>query len=484
MILSLIAPLANTALVAPSVGAPDCNIWISQSGITAGSAAQLTWWTMNAGNAMLSDGTDAPVGVAPSGSETITPSSSRTYTLVVTGAAGGSKTCSVSISVTPSTSAAPTCSLSATPGAHYAGQAVRLVWYSQNATGGALSGVGTLSASELAQGSRDVYPTQSTLYTMTVGNNSGSRTCSALVTIGSGNTGGSYNTGYTTYTSGTAYRPVTTQTTYTISSPSYGNSYVTARPLVTSGWYPNPVVNTRSYSSPSYYTSGDEWYTSSPSYTNGLGDYSLTNIWNDAGSGEYLATDHSCSGYWCDSEPDSWAYGAPQNSNLPFSNEYGWYGDNGIEKVYTDTSGRVQAWAAEEDPSIPLDSYYSGDSQYGSWYDSASASGSGFDPYYTSVPGITADTDGMDAWSYYQSPATSPTEYYQTAETGGSWDNPVMMYSPGSQGDTSYGTTIDYGRANTPAWYDWEPNGWNGGTDPNASGVWDGGNWGTSEYSI
>jgi hypothetical protein len=449
MILSLIAPMANTALVAPSVGAPDCNIWLAQSGITAGSATQLTWWTMNAGNAMLSDGTGSyPVGA--SGQETITPASSRTYTLVVTGAAGGSKTCSVSIVVSPSTSAAPTCSLSATPGTHRAGQAVRLVWYSQNATAGTLSNSGALQPNELSQGSRDVYPTQSTLYTMTVGNNSGSRTCAALVTIGPGSgTGTTYNSGYTTYTSGTSYRPVTSQTTYTISSPSYSNSYVTARPLVTSGWYPNPVLNTRSYSSPSYY--GGDIYTSSPSYTNGLGDWSLTNVWNDAASGAYLETNRDCYGYSCAATPSSWSYGDDSFS------QYGGYDENGYvqNRVY-DNYGNLTASASEEDP-YPLD-----------WYSSAGATPSNDyqnqDLNSYSVPGVGLGAANDNYWdnAYPSAPATSPFDYYPSS----AYDS----VNQSSQGDMP--------------WYQFSGNTWDGGTDPNSSGVYYGGDWGTSEYSI
>lgn len=297
MLLSLMAPIANTALVAPSTGGLDCGLWLSQSGVSAGTSVQLTWWTMNAAQATLVDGTSGSTNVALSGSVAFTPSSSRTYTLIARNAQGLTKSCTANITVSPSSSAVPSCGISASPGVHYAGQPLQLVWYSQNATAAQISNLGTIPPSQLAQGTATVAPSQTTLYTMQVANASASRTCSALVTISPrpGTTQTSYSSpAYTPQTS-YVYRPTTyTTAPRTTYSPSYSSpSY--------SSYSPYSSRNNSSYTT---YESWDTWDT--PYQSSGLGDYTLTNIWNGVGSGDVAFTNHDCYGSYCTALPTSW----------------------------------------------------------------------------------------------------------------------------------------------------------------------------------
>ncbi|MBI5470467.1 hypothetical protein HY968_04100 [Candidatus Kaiserbacteria bacterium] len=82
---------------------------------------------------------------------------------------------------TTTPSSIPMCGISTPPAIHYAGGPAELVWYSQNATSASIAGIGAVPL----QGSRTVYPTRTTTYTMTVANSAASRTCSVIVTISS-----------------------------------------------------------------------------------------------------------------------------------------------------------------------------------------------------------------------------------------------------------------------------------------------------------
>lgn len=388
MILSLFSPLANTAFTAPTAGL-DCGIWLNQSSVSSGSAAQLTWWSSNASQATLTESGSAPYSVAVSGSKTVAPSGSMTYTLNVWDNAGNTKACSVSIAVSNGNSL-PVCTLSAAPGTHVAGQPVRLIWYTQNATGANLSDYGTIPASQLASGYADMYPTQSTLYTMTVANNSGSRTCSALVTLASQNPQ-PHATGYIPNSQPLVYSPTYYQPTYYPSSsgysyPSYGYTggytypsngpYSTAYFDTVDNYLDQVDYNTGGgiYPSDSYYPSS--YYSSdfadpsayyvAPSSSNGLGDYSLTNTFNNF---YQVGTPFS------DTSSSDW-------SSVPGTSF---------------DSGNTSSYYQNSDPQAPYSSpfdYYAGptydntqtnDQQWYNWGDNGSGWNSGSDPYSSGV---------------------------------------------------------------------------------------------------
>lgn len=307
--LMMLAPLGNTALVGTTQGAADCQLWLSQSSIATNGSAQLVWSTANATGATMSENGNTPVSIAASGSVAVSPNTARTYTLVARNVNNGSsKTCIATLSVSSGSTSAPTCAISTTPGTHYAGQAVQLVWYTQGAQAATISNIGSVPSSQLAQGTITVHPSQSTLYTMTVGNAAATRTCSAAVTITSQTSTIPQTT--TSY----VMRPVQTATTYSTPSSAY-----TAPRYVSSPSYSTsvPSYSTRSYApSSSGYTTRESWdMWDSPSRSNGLGDYTLTNIWNDIGDGGSLSfTNHDCYGNDCSPYATSWGAGNPDGS--------------------------------------------------------------------------------------------------------------------------------------------------------------------------
>lgn len=74
---------------------------------------------------------------------------------------------------------APTCSITANPTAITPGQSSMLSWTSTNATGGTISGIGSVGPS----GSQSVSPSQTTTYSGTFTGMGGSAECSATVTV-------------------------------------------------------------------------------------------------------------------------------------------------------------------------------------------------------------------------------------------------------------------------------------------------------------
>ncbi len=403
ILLSLFSPLANTAFTAPAYNALDCGIWINQSSVSAGSAAQLTWWSTNAAQATLSESGAAPYAVAVSGSKTVVPQGSSTYTLSVRDGAGNTKACAVSLSVSTNASL-PVCTLSATPGTHVAGQPVRLIWYTQYATGANLSGFGAIPASQLPSGYADMYPAQSTVYTMTVANGAGSRTCSALVTLAAQSPQPApYATGYVPTPQPIVYSP-----TY------YPSSYPTYAPTYTASY---PTSGTAGYTYPSNGTYSTAYFDTVDNY--------LDQVDANTGGGISVYNPNS-SYYYSDFNDPSAYYVAPSQSNglgdYTLTNTFNSFGDIGT----------------------PYDNAYYG-------------------VPYAQAPGTSIDWNDNSAYytnSEPQAPASSPFDYY------GTYDNST------------------YSQPSEQQWYDWGDNssGWNGGTDPNSSGVYYGGT-DTNNYS-
>ena len=74
----------------------------------------------------------------------------------------------------------PSCTMSTPPGNHQPGSPATLVWFTENGKTAAINqGIGQVPL----KGTHTVYPTRTTIYTMTVGNGQTTRTCSAMVTI-------------------------------------------------------------------------------------------------------------------------------------------------------------------------------------------------------------------------------------------------------------------------------------------------------------
>jgi peptidoglycan-associated lipoprotein len=98
------APAAPPAAPPPPPAAqPQATLSVTPDSIQAGQSATLSWSTQNAANVNI----DGIGGVAPSGSQSVSPSSSTTYHLTAQGP-GGTAEASARLTVTEAAAAAPT----------------------------------------------------------------------------------------------------------------------------------------------------------------------------------------------------------------------------------------------------------------------------------------------------------------------------------------------------------------------------------------
>jgi hypothetical protein len=127
---------------------PSCSLTSNLSTITDGGSVILTWVATDATTVTLSGpGIVGAQTVTPpnGGTITMTPPSgitSATYTLNATGPGGACTPSTVTITITPATSAA-TCSLTASSSSITAGQSVTLNWTLTGATSGTITGGGS-----------------------------------------------------------------------------------------------------------------------------------------------------------------------------------------------------------------------------------------------------------------------------------------------------------------------------------------------------
>ena len=143
--------------------------------ITAGESATLTWTTTGASSARLDPGgeTIAAAELA-SGSKSVSPTTTTTYTLTASGETG-------SVTVMPGITA----TLAADPFQLTAGQSTTLRWTTSGASSATLDPGGeTIAAAELASGSKTVSPSATTAYTLTATGTAGAASATANVTVG------------------------------------------------------------------------------------------------------------------------------------------------------------------------------------------------------------------------------------------------------------------------------------------------------------
>ncbi len=145
----------------------------SPSTIYRGSNSTLSWSSTNAASVSINQGIGS---VAASGTRSVSPTSTTTYTITATNACG-SVTATATVTVIPP----PTVEFEdPDPGTICDGQSSTLEWSSTNATSVSISpGIGSVAAS----GTRSVYPTSTTTYTITATNPAGSDTDQATVTV-------------------------------------------------------------------------------------------------------------------------------------------------------------------------------------------------------------------------------------------------------------------------------------------------------------
>ena len=145
------------------------------STITSGQEAILSWEVTGATSVSISPGIGT---VSPSGSRTVSPGETTTYTLVASSRFGGSVSRSATIAVTgplPSIN-----SFSFNTGSIYTGQAATLSWSVTGASSVSIQPeIGTVSPS----GTKNVSPGYTTKYVLTASNNNGNSTASATLTV-------------------------------------------------------------------------------------------------------------------------------------------------------------------------------------------------------------------------------------------------------------------------------------------------------------
>jgi hypothetical protein len=128
----------------------------NKSSIEAGDTAILTWTTANAASVSISPGVGT---VATTGSTTVTPAATTTYTLVANGKSGSSVSSTATIAVRPRVS--PTINVSQAE--IQRGQAASLSWNAPGAVSVSITGIGSVNNSGTAQAS----PAETSTYTLT-----------------------------------------------------------------------------------------------------------------------------------------------------------------------------------------------------------------------------------------------------------------------------------------------------------------------------
>ena len=144
------------------------------SSITAGESATLSWTANNASSVSIPG-----VGTfGPTGSAQVTPTSTSTYTATATGA-GGTASSNTTINVSSGQNPPPTISFKAQPNTIKIGASAVLSWTTTYAASVNIPGLGSFPAN----GSTNVTPTTTTIYTATADGAGGTAKASTTVTV-------------------------------------------------------------------------------------------------------------------------------------------------------------------------------------------------------------------------------------------------------------------------------------------------------------
>lgn len=160
---------------------PTAVILVNPSTIQSGNSATLTW---GSGNASSCTGTNFSTGGATSGTISVSPTDTTSYSVSCT---DGSNTANAStvLTVTDAPVPAPTVTLSADPSTVTAGDPTTLTWTSTNADSCVIdNGVG--AAAPAAGGSVTANPGVTTTYTITCTGDGGEATAATVVTVNAG----------------------------------------------------------------------------------------------------------------------------------------------------------------------------------------------------------------------------------------------------------------------------------------------------------
>jgi hypothetical protein len=159
--------------------APTLTFNAAPTAITAGQSATLTWSSTDSTSCTASG---AWTGAkATSGTTSVSPMSTSTYSLYCTGAGGNTATQNVTVTVT-AVPVAPTLTFSAAPTAITAGQSSTLTWSSTNST--ACTAGGNWTGTKTTSGTTVVSPSVTATYTLyCTGAGGNTATQNAVVTV-------------------------------------------------------------------------------------------------------------------------------------------------------------------------------------------------------------------------------------------------------------------------------------------------------------
>ncbi len=170
---------SQTATATVTVNQPQPTISVCTAvpmSIMAGESTTIYYQTQNATSVTISPTTGSSLG--DNGSVVVSPTTSTTYTLMATNQYG-STTCSVGVTVTPGT-APRVVKFSGSPLTIAQGSSSTLLWVTEGATSVSIDqGVGNVDVA----GTTSVTPAQTTTYTLTAKNNTGSTTAQVTITV-------------------------------------------------------------------------------------------------------------------------------------------------------------------------------------------------------------------------------------------------------------------------------------------------------------
>ena len=144
--------------------------------VILGETSTIAYLTENAISVSIAPGVG---NVPPSGTVSVTPTSTTTYSVLATGVGGQVATCNITITVNPKVGLPRVVRFTADPPSITQGDKSTLTWATEGADAVTISTLGTVELN----GARDVTPPATTTYVLTATNASGSTTASAMVTV-------------------------------------------------------------------------------------------------------------------------------------------------------------------------------------------------------------------------------------------------------------------------------------------------------------
>jgi PAS domain S-box-containing protein len=169
---------ASATVTVASAGYPVISSFTaSPATVPSGQSTALSWTVTNASTVTI----DHSIGtVSASGTRTITPAATTTYTITATNSQGLS-TATATVTVTTTSGTPPDItSFTASPTTISAGGSSQLRWQISGATSISIQ---PYEGEPSSWGYIDVYPTETTTYTLTAFNSSGSDTATVTVTV-------------------------------------------------------------------------------------------------------------------------------------------------------------------------------------------------------------------------------------------------------------------------------------------------------------